>query len=404
MTAYLSPVLQEAQFNGDATFLVGGLIWFYAAGTSTPIIAYQDEAGTVPWPNPIHLNSRGETGGTIWLGSYADTGGYKIVLEGAPFYGQTHGIVINNFDNITGVNDPNLSTTSSDWISYAGSPSYLSSSSFSVSGDQTSIFQQHRRVKTINNAGVMTGSVIYSSYVSGVTNVYLSNDTGNVLDSGLYQVYYGFIQTTPSSIPNCVFAGTSATESANDIYLSYDGSTLKYSIDSGSPQPIPTGGSVGPTFFTAATSTEGQCGAAFTGVNNAYVYNNATAWGLGSPTNTAVRFDRGTSTYSYGGFNLPTPASSGYITLPNGLVIQWGIANRTGLTGTSNAGTGAGSYPISFPTGLFAIVGSAISISPGPSQQASIQLSGNTLSTFNINLAYDTGTTAVALYWIAIGN
>jgi hypothetical protein len=200
MTAYLSPVLQEAQFNGDATFLVGGLIWFYAAGTSTPLLAYQDEAGTVPWPNPIQLNSRGETGGTIWLGSYADTGGYKIVLENTPFYGQTHGVVINNFDNITGVNDPNSSTTSSDWISYAGSPSYLSSDLFSVSGDQTSIFQQHRRVKTINNAGVMTGSVINSSYASGVTNVYLSNDTGNVLDSGLSQVYYGFIQTTSPQI------------------------------------------------------------------------------------------------------------------------------------------------------------------------------------------------------------
>ena len=404
MAAYLSPVLQEAQFNGDATFLVGGLIWFYAAGTSTPLLAYQDEDGTVPWPNPIQLNSRGETGGTIWLGSYAATGGYKIVLENAPFYGQTHGVVLNNFDNITGVNDPNLSTTSSDWVSYDGTPSYLSSDLFSVSGDQTSIFQQHRRVKTINNAGVMTGSVISSSYVAGVTNVYLSNDTGNVLDSGLSQVYYSFVQTNPSSIPNCVFSGTSSTQSANDIYLSYDGSTLKYSIDSGSPQPIPTSGSVGPTFFTAATSSEGQCGAAFTGVNNAYVYNNATAWGLGSPTNTAVRFDRGTSTYSYGGFDLPTPAASGYITLPNGLIVMWGRVSVTGMTGNFNGGFV--SFPVAFANGPYQVISSMVSFTSTATAPVTVTVATDVGSPSQLYYAlrYPTNTTAAIFSYIAIGH
>jgi hypothetical protein len=65
--AYLSPILQNAQFSDDGTFLNGGLIWFYAAGTSTPLTAYQDGAATTPWPNPIVLNARGETGGELWL-------------------------------------------------------------------------------------------------------------------------------------------------------------------------------------------------------------------------------------------------------------------------------------------------------------------------------------------------
>lgn len=99
--AYLSPILQNAQFSDDGTFLNGGLIWFYAAGTSTPLTAYQDAAGTIAWPNPIILNARGETGGELWL-----NGIYKMVLQGAPLVGETNGPAISTFDNIYGVNAP----------------------------------------------------------------------------------------------------------------------------------------------------------------------------------------------------------------------------------------------------------------------------------------------------------
>ena len=99
--AYLSPILQNAQFSDDGTFLNGGLIWFYATGTSTPLTAYQDGAATTPWPNPIVLNARGETGGEIWL-----DGIYKMVLQGAPLVGETNGPAISTFDNIYGVNAP----------------------------------------------------------------------------------------------------------------------------------------------------------------------------------------------------------------------------------------------------------------------------------------------------------
>ena len=99
--AYLSPILQNAQFSDDGTFLNGGLIWFYAAGTSTPLTAYQDGAATTPWPNPIILNARGETGGQLWL-----DGIYKMILQGAPLVGETNGPAISTFDNIYGVNAP----------------------------------------------------------------------------------------------------------------------------------------------------------------------------------------------------------------------------------------------------------------------------------------------------------
>jgi len=39
--------------------LDGGLLYFYAAGTTTPQSAYQDISLTIPWPNPITLDSGG---------------------------------------------------------------------------------------------------------------------------------------------------------------------------------------------------------------------------------------------------------------------------------------------------------------------------------------------------------
>jgi hypothetical protein len=39
--------------------LDGGLLYFYAAGTTTPQSAYQDISLTIPWPNPMTLDSGG---------------------------------------------------------------------------------------------------------------------------------------------------------------------------------------------------------------------------------------------------------------------------------------------------------------------------------------------------------
>jgi hypothetical protein len=39
--------------------LDGGALYFYAAGTTTPQSAYQDISLTIPWPNPITLDSGG---------------------------------------------------------------------------------------------------------------------------------------------------------------------------------------------------------------------------------------------------------------------------------------------------------------------------------------------------------
>lgn len=47
------------QFNELGEPLSGGLLYTYAAGTTTPQSAYQDYSLTLPWPNPIVLDSAG---------------------------------------------------------------------------------------------------------------------------------------------------------------------------------------------------------------------------------------------------------------------------------------------------------------------------------------------------------
>lgn len=206
MTATLCPVFQDSQFTSNNEFLSGGLLWFYEAGSSTLATAYTTNAGGVAWSNPIVLDSRGETGGTIWLDPALS---YRIVLESRPYYGQTHGVVITEHDDITGVP---VAVYAEEWVPFAGAPTYISTSSFTVEGDFRDVFVADRKL-LITSASVETiHSVISSSFGSGVTTV---NVTGSI-NSNIATVAYSFI--TPDASPNR-FENVTVT---NDLTVSGD--------------------------------------------------------------------------------------------------------------------------------------------------------------------------------------
>ena len=74
--ATLLPEGKQSFTKSDGTPLVGGKLYTYEAGTSTPKATYADAAGTVPNTNPVILDARGEA--TIyWSGSY------KVALKDA---------------------------------------------------------------------------------------------------------------------------------------------------------------------------------------------------------------------------------------------------------------------------------------------------------------------------------
>lgn len=78
--ASLSPLPRFRFFTAggstlDVRPLVGGKVYFYAAGTTTPKDTYTDASGLTANTNPVILDARGEA--DIWLG----TGSYKMVVR-----------------------------------------------------------------------------------------------------------------------------------------------------------------------------------------------------------------------------------------------------------------------------------------------------------------------------------
>ena len=74
MTAFISPPPRLQFFTNAGVPMASGLLYTYAAGTTTPLVTYTDSTGLVANTNPVILDSRGEA--SIWLGGV----GYKFKL------------------------------------------------------------------------------------------------------------------------------------------------------------------------------------------------------------------------------------------------------------------------------------------------------------------------------------
>lgn len=103
----LSPSPKQQFFAADGTPLVGGKLYSFAAGTTTPLATYTDSTGATANTNPIILDSRGEA--NVWLGTSA----YKLAL-----YTSTD-VLIWTVDNVTSVS-PLTSLAASNGSSLVG--------------------------------------------------------------------------------------------------------------------------------------------------------------------------------------------------------------------------------------------------------------------------------------------
>tara|TARA_R110000822_G_scaffold120999_5_gene254703 strand:- start:6890 stop:7828 length:939 start_codon:yes stop_codon:yes gene_type:complete len=75
--AVLSPAAKMAFTTAAGTPLVGGKLYTYIAGTTTPQTTYIDSSATTANTNPVVLDSRGEA--NLWLGGAL----YKFILKDA---------------------------------------------------------------------------------------------------------------------------------------------------------------------------------------------------------------------------------------------------------------------------------------------------------------------------------
>ena len=197
-TTYYAPdPIQSMQFiPGGIVPANGGQLFFYAAGTSTKTTVYKDNAGAVAWSNPIVLDSGGNLplGGEVWFQAGVT---YKVVFApsndtdppASPYWTK---------DNLQGINDVSGQLTALEWVT-GPTPTFVSTTSFSVVGDQTSVLTNGRRIKSTNTAGTIYSTIVGATFSLGTTTVRIVNDSG-VLDAGLSAMSYALINPANTSV------------------------------------------------------------------------------------------------------------------------------------------------------------------------------------------------------------
>jgi hypothetical protein len=216
--------------NTSGTPSVGDKLFFYIAGTNTKQTTYTDSTGTVANTNPIVLNSLGQPSTEIWF-----TAGQTYKAVWAPSTDTDPPTsAIRSWDNLRGINDPITAATVTEWTLTSGIATYISATSFSVTGNHTTdFFPVGRRLKTVNSGGTIY-STITASVFGAVTTVTLRNDSGS-LDAGLSAVSYGILSPLNPSIPviqSVAFSATSSvtTSMANNVYTKIAFQTEEYDL------------------------------------------------------------------------------------------------------------------------------------------------------------------------------
>lgn len=240
-TVKLSPLFNDQAITSTGAPASGYKVYTYAAGSSTPLSTYTDATGTVAQTNPIVLNSNGfPTNGQIWLQSGLS---YKLVFTDAS------GSVIKTEDNVSGIND--TGNSASQWTASNATPTYVSATSFTLVGDQTTEFHVGRRIQTTVTAGTVYGKIVDSVYTT-LTTVKVLLDSG-ALDSGLSVANLGLIRADTPAIEYLGNHGQCRlSKSGSNLLLSpFNGNRI---VINGRIHTIPSAGTtLAPTSLTPST-------------------------------------------------------------------------------------------------------------------------------------------------------
>lgn len=200
--------------DGNGLPYSGAKLFTYTAGSATKQTTYTESTGTTPNTNPIVLDSAGRLPQPVWLTTGVM---YKFVLAPSTDTDPPTSPIW-TLDSIAGINDTAVSAAN-EWIS-GPAPTFVSTTSFTLAGDQTSTFHVSRRLKTTNTGGSIYSTIKSTSFAASVTTVVVVNDSG-VLDSGLSAVSYGIASANNPSLSMDVVArkGTAVASAATtDIW------------------------------------------------------------------------------------------------------------------------------------------------------------------------------------------
>lgn len=341
-------------FDNTGLPLAGGLLYTYAAGTTTPAGSYTDYTGTILNPNPIILDGAGRVPNEIWL-TVGST--YKFVLQ------TSAAVQIGSWDQISGAaNSSSLSGGAANQIVYQSATGVTS---FVTAPTTASTFLE------------WTGSAFaWATSGTGTAN----NIAGGAANQILYQ--------TGSGATSFLSAPTTS-----NTYLQWTGSAFTWAAStSGGPSLTANQTWTGSNVFAGST-TSGGAGTTINGSNNSV--NSAVFQCYDNTYGQKVAFQQ----YAYGGNTY------GIIGGGSGLIINLGssepgtelvVINGTGtFPYTSNAyslGTSSNLWStvyastISATTGNFTGYvsgtwdGNAVGVNYGGTGLTSVGASGNVLT------------------------
>jgi hypothetical protein len=178
-------------FDANGTPLVGGKVYTYAAGTTTPLQTYTDASGATANTNPVILDSRGEC--NLW---FSTASSYKVVLESAT------GTLQWTVDNISTYGT--LASQNSNNVNITGGTITGVTLTVNVVGDVS------------GNAGTVTNGV-YLDAVQTVTNKTLTGmaSASTVKDSLGTDYTIGF-----RSVPQSLNTTAAASDIGKHLYVS----------------------------------------------------------------------------------------------------------------------------------------------------------------------------------------
>jgi hypothetical protein len=178
--------------DGEGNPAVGNQLFFYTAGSATKQNTYTDSTGNTANANPLVLNALGQPTNELW---FTDGASYKVIYAAA---GDTDppASPIWTIDNISGIND---NSNLDQWIGSGVTPTYISTTQFTLVGDQTTAFHVNRRVRCSVTAGTVYGYISVSAYTT-LTTVTVVPDSG-ALDVGLDVVDLGLLTATDVAFP-----------------------------------------------------------------------------------------------------------------------------------------------------------------------------------------------------------
>ena len=196
----ISPSPRHQFEDNNGVPLVGAKLFTYLAGSTTKQATYKTSVGDTANTNPIILDSAGRTPSGLWLVAGVN---YKFVLAPSTDTDPPTSPIFTE-DVIAGINDPAAFADMLQWLASGTTPTYVSATEFTVTGDQRATFHVGRRLRLTVTAGTLYAEISVSDYTT-LTTITVVLDSGE-LDSGLSAVDVGIITATSSSIGNTLAA------------------------------------------------------------------------------------------------------------------------------------------------------------------------------------------------------